>query len=70
MFYIHPLVYVHIHYSNYVSIPQVIQKELLEGGLLHGDCLTVTGKTLAENLVTVPRIVDLKQVSTPPTQYN
>ena len=23
---------------------------LLDGGLLHGDCLTVTGKTLAENL--------------------
>ncbi|WP_027284118.1 dihydroxy-acid dehydratase [Rubritepida flocculans] len=27
----------------------VIIKSLLEGGLLHGDCLTVTGKTLAEN---------------------
>ena len=28
----------------------VILKALLDGGLLHGDCLTVTGKTLAENL--------------------
>ncbi|HEX9123290.1 MAG TPA: dihydroxy-acid dehydratase [Actinomycetota bacterium] len=28
----------------------VIMKELLEAGLLHGDCLTVTGKTVAENL--------------------
>lgn len=28
----------------------VILKTLLDGGLLHGDCLTVTGKTLAENL--------------------
>ena len=28
-------------------------KELLERGLLHGDCLTVTGKTLAENLADV-----------------
>jgi dihydroxy-acid dehydratase len=30
------------------GIPVVI-KELLDNGLLHGDCLTVTGKTLAEN---------------------
>jgi dihydroxy-acid dehydratase len=29
---------------------QVVLRELLEAGLLHGDCLTVTGKTLAENL--------------------
>jgi len=27
---------------------------LLERGLLHGDCLTVTGKTMAENLADVP----------------
>ena len=25
-------------------------QELLDAGLLHGDCLTVTGKTMAENL--------------------
>lgn len=31
------------------GIPAVL-KYLLEKGLLHGDCLTVTGKTLAENL--------------------
>ncbi len=29
---------------------QVVMRELLEAGLLHGDCLTITGKTLAENL--------------------
>jgi len=29
---------------------QVVMRELLEAGLLHGDCMTVTGKTLAENL--------------------
>src|ERR1700681_4094760 len=29
---------------------QVVMKLLLDGGLLHGDCLTVTGKTIAENL--------------------
>src|SRR5579864_1474534 len=28
----------------------VIMKALLDGGYLHGDCLTVTGKTVAENL--------------------
>jgi len=29
---------------------QVVMKMLLDAGLLHGDCLTVTGKTIAENL--------------------
>ena len=29
---------------------QPLMKDLLKAGLLHGDCLTVTGKTLAENL--------------------
>jgi dihydroxy-acid dehydratase len=28
-------------------------KELLDAGLLHGDCLTVTGKTIAENLAAI-----------------
>ncbi|HEX2116630.1 MAG TPA: dihydroxy-acid dehydratase [Alphaproteobacteria bacterium] len=28
----------------------VVMKELLDAGLLHGDCITVTGKTIAENL--------------------
>jgi dihydroxy-acid dehydratase len=32
---------------------QPLMKMLLEAGLLHGDCLTVTGKTLAENLADV-----------------
>jgi dihydroxy-acid dehydratase len=32
---------------------QIVLKTLLEGGYLHGDCLTVTGKTLAENLADV-----------------
>ncbi|HWI90499.1 MAG TPA: dihydroxy-acid dehydratase [Flavisolibacter sp.] len=35
------------------GIPSVM-KYLLKEGLLHGDCLTVTGKTLAENLEAVP----------------
>jgi len=32
---------------------QPLMKILLDRGLLHGDCLTVTGKTLADNLSTV-----------------
>jgi len=32
---------------------QPLMKTLLDAGLLHGDCLTVTGKTLAENLAGV-----------------
>ena len=32
---------------------QIVLKTLLEGGYLHGDCLTVTGKTMAENLKNV-----------------
>jgi dihydroxy-acid dehydratase len=38
-----------------------VQKLLLREGLLHGDCLTVTGKTLAENLASLP---DLKEGQT------
>ncbi|MHB1475091.1 MAG: dihydroxy-acid dehydratase [Dermatophilaceae bacterium] len=32
----------------------VVMKALLDAGLLHGDCLTVTGRTVAENLSDVP----------------
>ena len=35
------------------GIPAVL-KYLLKNGLLHGECLTVTGKTLAQNLLDVP----------------
>ena len=35
------------------GIPAVM-KVLLDAGLLHGDCLTITGKTVAENLADVP----------------
>jgi dihydroxy-acid dehydratase len=34
------------------GIPAVM-KVMLEGGLLHGDCITITGKTVAENLASV-----------------
>ncbi len=35
------------------GIPAVM-KVLLDGGLLHGDCMTITGKTVAQNLADVP----------------
>ncbi len=35
------------------GIPQIL-KILLNAGLLHGDCMTVTGKTIAEELAHVP----------------
>ncbi|THH41605.1 dihydroxy-acid dehydratase [Neolewinella litorea] len=37
----------------YVGGVPAVMKELLKQGMLHGDCLTVTGKTLAENLIEV-----------------
>jgi dihydroxy-acid dehydratase len=37
------------------GVPMVM-KYLLQNGMLHGDCLTVTGKTIAENLADVPDI--------------
>jgi len=42
---------------NVGGVPAVM-KLLLEHGYLHGDCLTVTGKTIAENLADLP---DLSQ---------
>ena len=37
------------------GIPAVM-KAMLEGGLLHGDCITITGKTVAENLASLPAL--------------
>jgi len=33
-----------------------VMKFMLENGMLHGDCLTVTGKTVAENLAELPEL--------------
>jgi dihydroxy-acid dehydratase len=35
-----------------------VMKMMLKEGMLHGDCLTVTGKTLAENLAEVPDLIE------------
>jgi len=46
----------------------VLLKALLDGGYLHGDCLTVTGKTMAENLrhVVVPTNQDVVRPTASP----
>jgi len=41
----------------------VVMKELLETGLIHGDCLTVTGKTVEENLKNIPKISEINQAN-------
>ncbi len=46
------------------GIPAVL-KYLLKKGLLHGECLTVTGKTLAENLLNVPDLTEGQDVIQP-----
>ncbi len=42
-----------------------VMKYLLENDLLHGDCLTVTGKTLAENLADVPGLKEGQTIVRP-----
>jgi dihydroxy-acid dehydratase len=45
--------YVAVDFHAAGGVPQVL-KMLLAHGLLHGDCMTVTGRTLAEELANVP----------------
>ena len=42
------------------GVPAVM-KYLLDEGLIHGDCLTVTGKTVAENLENITSIIEREQ---------
>src|SRR5690606_35154176 len=44
---------------------QPLMKMLLDAGLLHGDCMTVTGKTLAENLAKVAPYPDGQEIIRP-----
>lgn len=46
------------------GIPAVM-KYMLQNDMLHGDCLTVTGKTLAENLAEVPEMEEGQDVIRP-----
>ncbi|MGL4819647.1 MAG: dihydroxy-acid dehydratase, partial [Bacilli bacterium] len=52
----------HLHEVGGVA---AVMKVLLDAGLLHGDCLTVTGKTLAENLAEAPALKEGQQVIRP-----
>lgn len=45
--------YLAVDLHNAGGIPQVM-KVLLKAGLLHGDCMTITGKTIAETLADIP----------------
>lgn len=49
---------------NVGGVPAV-QKLLLEHGYLHGDCMTVTGKTLAENVEELPGLLEEQKVIRP-----
>ncbi|WLR52994.1 dihydroxy-acid dehydratase [Bacillus tianshenii] len=44
---------------------QAVMKLLYNAGLIHGDCLTVTGKTIAENLEHAPEFTEGQQVIMP-----
>lgn len=57
----------HYAMSELVAIGgiQPLMKTLLDEGLLHGDCLTVTGKTLAENLADIGPYPDGQQIIRP-----
>ena len=59
--------YVAFDLYNIGGVP-VVLKALLEGGYLHGDCLTVTGKTMAENLadITLPTHQDIVRTTKEP----
>jgi dihydroxy-acid dehydratase len=45
--------YVAVDFHRAGGVPQVL-KMLLKAGLLHGDCMTITGRTIAEELEGVP----------------
>ncbi len=47
--------YVAVDFHRAGGVPQVL-KMLLKAGLLHGDCMTITGRTMAEELAEVPDV--------------
>jgi dihydroxy-acid dehydratase len=46
------------------GVPAVM-KFMLQNGMLHGDCMTVTGKTIAENLESIPDLLKDQDVISP-----
>lgn len=57
--------YVMVDLHRVGGTPAVL-KALLDKGLIHGDCMTVTGKTMAENLADLPSVYDREQVVVKP----
>jgi dihydroxy-acid dehydratase len=53
--------YAMVSLHEFGGVP-VVMKELLRAGLLHGDVMTVTGRTLAENLANVKSLADLQSM--------
>ncbi len=56
--------YLAVDLHNAGGIPQVM-KILLNAGLLHGDCITITGKTIAQTLADVPDVPPNPEVIRP-----
>jgi dihydroxy-acid dehydratase len=50
---------------HYVGGTPAVMKYLLEKGLMNGDCLTVTGKTIAENVKDLPGLAEGQRVIVP-----
>ncbi len=57
--------YVMLDLDRIGGVPMVM-KSLLDAGLLHGQCLTVTGKTVAENLADAPTVRRGQDIFFPP----
>jgi dihydroxy-acid dehydratase len=53
---------------HHIGGTPAVLKYLLEEGLLHGDCLTVTGKTLRENLKDLPGLAKGQEIIKPLSQ--
>ena len=58
--------YVMADLDRYGGVSLVVQR-LLRAGLLHGDTMTVTGKTLAENVAGMPTVEDQPVIYSPET---
>src|SRR5699024_6949271 len=50
---------------HHIGGVQAVMKLLLDADLLHGDCLTVTGKTVRENLTKSPDLKEGQEIITP-----
>eukprot|EP00536_Pseudo-nitzschia_multiseries_P013718 jgi/Psemu1/212498/e_gw1.603.22.1 len=49
----------HMNDLDRVGGVPIVMKELLRAGFIHGECITCTGKTVAENLAAYPSLSDL-----------